>query len=290
MNKRLAVITLGWHYPEYFYKQLIVQKVPDGWDIDFFCISHRDPENAVNEKILSNNDSVFSKLDNYFYSSTISVDTLESLGWKYIVKPNIYGDWSQFNQWVDDYDYKDYDVCMVSGDDNLFITNTLFYDLLGNNAKTIIDNGKVNGKHTPKEVDYDYDDWWVISNSIHWGRGVIRGSMEFVKREMFDVLGGRFDLESYNPKNRLDQTDSPTKYNSLDAIGWNKQVYPFMITLEENNLYNKMRFLSPDYRVSDYCIEGERGLFVNNNCKPYAHYYSNRVNRLLEQGKLDKFI
>jgi len=290
MNKKLAVIILGWHYPEYFYKQITEQKIPSGWEIELFCISHRDPNNANGEKPLSDADNVFNKLDKHFYKSTVSIETLKSLGWKYIVKPNVYGDWSQFNQWTEDYNYTDYDAFMISGDDNFFITDTLFDNLLGGKASTIIDNGKVNGAHTPREVKYNYDDWWVISNSVHAGRGAIRGSMEFFKREMFDVLGGKFDLDSHNPKNRLEQTDSPTGYGALDKIGWNKQVYPFMITLEENKLYDKMRFLSPDYRVSDYCIEGERGMFINNNCIPYAHYYKNRVLKLLKNKQLDIFI
>jgi hypothetical protein len=287
---KLAVITLGWHYSEYFYKQITQQKIPEGWTIDLFCISHRDPSHAVNEKNLNDSNNVFHKLDKHFYSDIATIQSIESYGWKYMVKPNVYGDWSQFNQWVEDYDYTDYDVFMITGDDNFFITDTLFEDLLGSKASTIIDNGKVNGKHTPKQVDYNYEDWWVISNSVHMGRGVIRGSMEFIKREMFDVLGGKFDLDGYNSENRLGQTNSPSSYNSLDSIGWNKQVYPFMVTLEENNLYNKMRFLSSNYRVSDYCIEGERGMFINNNCTPYAHYYKNTVLELLDGGKLTKFI
>jgi len=289
MNKKLAVIILGWHYPEYFYKQLVEQKIPEGWVIDFFCVSHRDPSDAKDEKVIDNNtNNIFDKLDSHFYKKITTKVALESLGWNYLVKPNVYGDWSQFNQWTEDYDYKEYDVFLISGDDNLFITDTLFTDILNSDMDTIIDNGKVGKTHTSKIVPYNYDDWWVISNSVHHGRGVLRGSMEFFKREMFDVLGGTFDLNTTDV--RIDSTSSPSKYSSLDQIGWNKQVYPFMITLEKLNLYDKVRFLSPNYRVSNYCIEGERGMFKNNNCLPYKNFYYNGVLELLQTKKLDKFI
>jgi len=31
MNKRLAVVLGGWHYPYAYYNQLKKQNVPDGW-------------------------------------------------------------------------------------------------------------------------------------------------------------------------------------------------------------------------------------------------------------------
>ena len=50
MNKKMAVIASGWHFPLTFYKQIVNQKVPKGWEIDYFCVSHRDPSIAVSEK------------------------------------------------------------------------------------------------------------------------------------------------------------------------------------------------------------------------------------------------
>ena len=38
---KLAVVITGWHYPLHFYEKLYNQKIPTGWDIDFFVIGHR---------------------------------------------------------------------------------------------------------------------------------------------------------------------------------------------------------------------------------------------------------
>ena len=38
--KKFAVIVSGWHFPIGFYKQINKQKIPDGWEVDYFCISH----------------------------------------------------------------------------------------------------------------------------------------------------------------------------------------------------------------------------------------------------------
>ena len=42
--KKLAVVLGGWHYPYAYYKQVVDQKIPDGWECDYFVVSHRDPE------------------------------------------------------------------------------------------------------------------------------------------------------------------------------------------------------------------------------------------------------
>ena len=43
-KKKLAVILGGWHYPYAYYRQVVDQQIPDGWDCDYFVVSHRDPE------------------------------------------------------------------------------------------------------------------------------------------------------------------------------------------------------------------------------------------------------
>ena len=51
MNK-LAIIVGGWHYPYKYYEDMILQKIPKNWEVEFFVISHRDPENryTIEEK------------------------------------------------------------------------------------------------------------------------------------------------------------------------------------------------------------------------------------------------
>ena len=48
--KKFAVIVSGWHFPISFYKQINKQKIPDGWEVDYFCVSQRDPSIAKEEK------------------------------------------------------------------------------------------------------------------------------------------------------------------------------------------------------------------------------------------------
>ena len=52
MNNKLAVIICGWHYSHKLYEDIISQKIPKGWQVDFFVISHRHPENenVIKEK------------------------------------------------------------------------------------------------------------------------------------------------------------------------------------------------------------------------------------------------
>ncbi len=47
---KLAIICSGWHFASQFYEAVAKQKKPEGWDIDLFCVSHRDPKHAKKEK------------------------------------------------------------------------------------------------------------------------------------------------------------------------------------------------------------------------------------------------
>ena len=58
--KKLSVVVCGWHYPNYFYKQLPSQDIPDDWEVDYFCISHRNPKFANRIPIFSYRNPIFS--------------------------------------------------------------------------------------------------------------------------------------------------------------------------------------------------------------------------------------
>ena len=49
MNKNMAVIGSGWYFPMLYYNQLSAQQIPEGWEVDYFCVSHRPPEYAEKE-------------------------------------------------------------------------------------------------------------------------------------------------------------------------------------------------------------------------------------------------
>ena len=46
MNKILVLAT-GWHFSSHFYEHMRKQLVPDNWEIDYFCVSHRNPNLEV---------------------------------------------------------------------------------------------------------------------------------------------------------------------------------------------------------------------------------------------------
>ncbi len=289
MNKKLAVVVCGWHISDYFYKQMTEQIIPKGQEVEYFCVAHRDPKHAIGEKnIDKNSKNLLSQLDYFYYKNIATISSMESYGWKYILKPNTLGDWGVYNQWIEDYNYKDYDMFLLTGDDNFFINEHLFTSVLGGELEEVVSNNKINGVHTTKNIKYNYDDWLVLSNGVHRGRGAIRGSLEFIKREMLDIIGGKFDFSTCNSELRKGLKDSPKDYMDLD--NWNNQVFPFLETIGEKNLYSKIHFLSSMYRASSFCIEGERGYFSNNNCAPYAGYYSTMVNELNERKLLNKFL
>jgi len=286
--KKLAVIVCGWHFPETFYRQVIEQKKPSGWQIDYFCVSHRNPKNAIGEKqIDKNSKDLYEKLDYFLYKNTATKDLIEDLGWVYMDKPNTLGDWGVFNQWVEDYNYKEYDLIYLSGDDNLFVNDNLFECVLDEKFETWFSNGDV-GNHVISEVPYS-NDWLILSHSIHRGRGILRGSLEFFKPEIFDMLGGKFDFKGCDLEYRIGKTKSPPGYKN-EIINWNYQCIEFMHFIEKNNLYDKIRFLSCYYRTSVFCIEGERGYISYSNIPAYDPLYRKMVEFLHDEKILDKFI
>ena len=93
--KKLAVVASGWHFPITFYEQIAKQKIPDGWEVDLFVISHRDPSYSEKEKV-----AVISKIgytrrelyDRIMYRKIATISEIEALGWHYDLHPNTIGD------------------------------------------------------------------------------------------------------------------------------------------------------------------------------------------------------
>ena len=50
--KKILVIATGWHFSSHFYENMSQQIVPDGWEVDYYCVAHRLPEdeNTIKEK------------------------------------------------------------------------------------------------------------------------------------------------------------------------------------------------------------------------------------------------
>lgn len=238
MSKKIAVVISGWHYPHHFYEMISKQKLPKGWKADYFVISHRNPSFAYDEKkskVLG--DSKREKLDKILYKQIISIEEIEKFGIKYIEKPNTIGDWGNSNQWLEEYNYKDYDLLLFTHDDNLILNNSWFKDIIKDKA---------------------YKEWEILANSVGMPAGMIRGSCEFFKQSFIEKIGGKFDLSEVT-LNRVGETTASEDTSQL--YDWNSTVYPLMRFINSNNI--KVGYLSPAYRVSAYVIEGERGYISN---------------------------
>lgn len=245
--KRLAVVAGGWHFPIAFFEQIAEQKVPPGWEVDMFVVSHRDPKYAIEEKketLLNLGYDRRCLYDRILYRKVATVAEIEALGWNYALEPNTMGDWGMTNQWLEKNDYKKYDKFLITHDDNFVLTDQMFMDIL------------------PQE------DWFVLTNStgnaqrrlrqyLHLPKPfAIRASFEFFTREMLDLIGGKFDL-SRTTLTRVGETK--TNESFTDLSDWNQNDKPFRDFVRAHKLESKIKALSQYYRMSIYCLEGERG-------------------------------
>lgn len=249
-TKRLAVVISGWHFPLHFYKTMAKQKIPEGWKVDLFCVSHRDPHYSAEEKkeYLANlGSSQPEMLDKILYEKMATTEAIEALGWTYLLCPNTVGDFGNTNQWLDKYDYKQYDMLLISHDDNLILNDRLYTDLLADTTEWMI---LTNSSGSAK-------DWREFIKVRILGRAMtVRGSFEFIKTELFEMMGGKFDLSGVTLHREGDFL-SPESFKSIN--NWNMVTVPFRRFLDEHGLASKIKPLSDTYRVSEYCIEGERG-------------------------------
>ena len=236
-NKKIAIVASGWHFPVHFYESMVRQRLPEGWSKELFVVSHRKPEQAKEEK----KDKFFTGdrayLDETLYKEIATKKLIEDLGWTYIEKPNTVGDWGNTNQWLEDHNYNDYDLFLFTHDDNLLLNDGMLKDII---------------------EDGSFKDWDILANSLGMPEGMIRGSFEFFKPKTLKRIGGKFDLSEVT-LNREGQTTATEDLGEL--YDWNNTVTPLMKQIDKLKL--KVGYLSPAYRVSAYCIEGERGYISN---------------------------
>ncbi len=245
--KKMAVIASGWHFPITFFEQIAAQKIPSGWEVDMFVVSHRDPSYSATEK-----KDLFGQLgysrrelfDRILYRKVATVAEIEALGWKYMLEPNTMGDWGNTNQWLAKYDYKKYDKFLFTHDDNFILTDSMFEELLPQDDWLIITNSTGNAQRRLRQ-------WLRLPKPFS-----SRGSFEFFTRETMDILGGSFDL-SGTTLTREGKFDSPT--DLTDLSNWNESDRLVRELIEKKGLLPKTRSLSPYYRMSRFCLEGERG-------------------------------
>src|SRR6185369_9850237 len=248
---RIAVVISGWHFPLHFFKAISAQQVPNGWTVDLFCVSHRDPHYSAEDKkeYLANLGWSYPEvLDRVLYEKIATVEEIEALGWTYMLCPNTMGDWGNTNQWLEKYDYKKYDMMLISHDDNLILNDRLYVDLLTGNPEWLILTNSTGST----------GDWREFIKVNVLGRAIgVRGSFEFMKTELLEMMGGKFDL-SATTLTREGEVHADTSLKTLN--NWNMNAVPLRAFLDSHGLAKRVHALSTTYRVSDYCIEGERGL------------------------------
>lgn len=246
--KKLAVVAGGWHFPLAFYRQIAEQQIPEGWQVDLFCVSHRDPKYAVKEKKDTLKSMGYSRRELYdriLYENVASIEEIQALGFKYSLEPNTMGDWGITNQWLEKYDYREYDKFLFTHDDNFILTDQMFVDILPQEEWLILTNSD---GHTPGKKRR-----WLARGKEF----TIRGSFEFFTKEMMDLLGGRFD-DSTVTVTREGETSNATSF--ADISDWNNMLYPLLDLVKSKGLMKRIHYLSRYYRMSRYCLEGERGL------------------------------
>ncbi|TSC87190.1 MAG: hypothetical protein G01um10148_295 [Parcubacteria group bacterium Gr01-1014_8] len=248
MTKRLAVVAGGWHFPLGFYEAMSRQQIPEGWEVEFFCVSHRDPKHSKEEKeeILANLGwSHREALDRVLYKDFATIESMSALGWKYKEYPNTIGDWGMSNQWLGEHDYKGYEMFLFTHDDNLILTDKMLVEVLQDTKDwLVLSNSTGNSQRRLRQ-------WLRLPKKLH-----LRGSFEFFRHEMLDKMGGKFDL-SETTLTREGTVDTPGKFTALSD--WGTTVFPLEKLIARENLQSRIHFLSQYYRMSKYCLEGERG-------------------------------
>jgi hypothetical protein len=247
---KIAVVASGWHFPLHFYRAIAQQKLPPGWSQDMFCVAHRDPKYSEAEKreiIPKLGWSYREALDKIFYEKVATVPDIEALGWKYMLEPNTNGDWGNTNQWLEKYDYKQYDMLLASHDDNFLLNDRLYTDLLVPEGDWLITTNSAGQE--PLSLRDRISKWWNKPIPM-------RASFEFIKPEVLDMTGGKFDL-SMTTLSREGYVNSDIDLRTISD--WNNNVRPLKTLLATRGMKDKVRVLSPYLRVSEYCIEGQRG-------------------------------
>jgi hypothetical protein len=245
--KKLAVIVAGWHFPLTFYEQMIGQKIPEGWEVDFFVVAHRDPSFAVEEKkefLKTLGNSRREHYDRLLYKKIPTVPELEAMGWRYSLEPNTMGEWGCVNQWLAKHDYKQYDKFMFSHDDNYVMTDQVLVDLLPQDEWLIITNSDGNSQRRLRQ-------WLHLPKPF-----VARGSFEIYSREVLDAFGGTFAI-SNTKLTREGEVASPDEFEAIS--NWNESDREILRAIKNAGFLPRVKALSKYYRMSIYCLEGERG-------------------------------
>ena len=95
---KIAIIVGGWYFPKHLYENIKQIISPQDATLDFFIVSHRNPEyfdikGEILPRIKDNN-----KYDLELFNDIITYSELEQLGYKVNETENEIGDYFFFNQ------------------------------------------------------------------------------------------------------------------------------------------------------------------------------------------------
>jgi len=258
MMKKVAILIGGWHYPKEFYTQVSNLNKSD-YEVETFVISHRDIDLPIvheeKKKILNRIDKEtdLGRLDHELYENPLTKKYVESLGFNLIEAENLFGDYYFINQWLELYNYNEYDYICFLHDDN-YIAD---YDLL-----TDIVEGKCE-LFDRQNNRFNSSDWLMIYNTNANGTTTPRGSFAFFKKEFFDIVD-TLDFQSNEvykiDYNRSGKTDSPESMSTLRS--WNNITRFLNNIVNEKGISDKIVKLSKEYRTSKYLVEAERGFIT----------------------------
>ena len=274
--KKLAVIIPGWHYSVKFYDAIMAQTKPKGWEIDYFIIGHRMPDDieTITEKEDIRNyegTDILKLIDKDMYHTPVTLDQLTSAGWQFTLEENCSGE-ASFNQWRDRYT-GDYDMYFISDEDNYILSADLFTDVLENKIDLYrLDLDTFNSKaYTCDSVlDPSRRKWLYLENGWPHRRIFPRMSFGFYTKELMDIFGGNTKFMFEGIMTRVGEKSSPVGIMGLND--WNNAVGRFFRFLQENNILDGLAYLSNTKRVSKYCLEGERGCVSNMNAGGNERY------------------
>ena len=286
--KKLAVIVPGWHFGKQFFDAIMSQNSPSGWEIDYFIVAHRMPDDkeTVEEKEDIRNydgNDALKLIDKDLYSTPVTLDELTEAGWQFTLEDNAPGD-SVFNQWRDRYT-GDYDMYFIAHDDNYILSQDLFVDVLENKIDLYrLDTDTYNPKTRTcgHVLDTTRKEWLFLDNGWHHRRILPRISFGFYTKELIDMMGGDMKFMFEDLMTRKGEKSSPKGIMGLNE--WNIPAGRFFHFLEENNLLDRMAYLSNTKRVSAYCLEGERGYISHINAGGQERYLHHVISQLKSIG------
>jgi hypothetical protein len=144
----------------------------------------------------------------------------------------------------------------------------MFYDIFEKQIDLIKFIGPIRSRDLhPKIIDNNLE-WDYLANGYVASRRP-RGSFGFWSKNLIDKIGGNFDMGNINLK-RIGKKDTPHTHDEL--TDWNQVTRNFMGKLYDTNLYENMRYLSSNYRVSKYCIEAERGFLYKSSALGHSYH------------------